>query len=60
MNTIDPAPIPRFEGGWPEFLERLDRLYRCIGLEPDAARAATFADAEIFVPEARPEPEYAA
>ena len=59
MTTVNPAPEPRFEGGLPEFLARLDRLYRCIGLEPDNARAATFADAELFVPEAD-EPEVAA
>ena len=50
MNTTKTALEAGVEGGLPEFLERLDRLYRCIGLEPEDARAATFADAEIFVP----------
>jgi len=51
MNTNNTAPEPRFEGGLPEFLAALAGIYRCIGLEPDDARAATFADAEIFVAE---------
>ena len=51
MNTTTTAPEPRFAGGLPEFLNALNRLYRYLGLEPEAARAATFADAEIFVPQ---------
>ena len=51
MNATHTATEPRFAGGWPEFLDALDRIYRLIGLTDDDARAATFADAEIFVPE---------
>ena len=51
MHTNNTAPEAGFLGGLPEFLAALDRIYRLIGLEPDDARAATFADAEIFVPE---------
>jgi len=40
----------RFDGGLPEFLDRLEKLYRCFGLRPADARAATLADAEIFAP----------
>lgn len=59
MNATCTATEPRFAGGLPEFLEALNRLYRGLGLEPDEARAATFADAEIFVPEPA-ETEFAA
>jgi len=51
MNTNDRAAELRFAGGLPEFLAALDGIYRCLGLGVDDARAATFADAEIFVPE---------
>lgn len=51
MNTTNTANEPRFSGGLPEFLEALDRLYRSLGLRPDDARAATFADAELLLPE---------
>lgn len=51
MNTTNTANEPRFAGGLPEFLDALEGLYQRIGLRPDDARAATFADAEIFVPE---------
>lgn len=50
MNATNTAAASRFSGGLPEFLDALERLYRCFGLEPDAAQAATFADAEIFAP----------
>jgi hypothetical protein len=50
MNTTNTREEPRFAGGLPEFLAALERLYRLLGLEPAAARAATFADAESFAP----------
>ncbi|MCU0786923.1 MAG: hypothetical protein MUC91_01825 [Verrucomicrobia bacterium] len=48
MNTNDTTAERGFPGGLPEFLAALDGIYRCIGLEIEDARAATFADAEIF------------
>ena len=51
MNTIDTQEEPRFAGGLPEFLSALERLYRLLGLDPEAAQAATFADAESFAPQ---------
>ena len=59
MNTTYTAPEPQFAGGLPEFLHALERLYRCLGLAPKDAQAATFADAEIFA-SAPLEPELAA
>lgn len=59
MNTTSTAPEPRFAGGLPEFLDALERIYRGLELEPNAAQAATFADAEIFAP-APLEPEWVA
>ena len=56
MNTRNSiAPTDRdaeetFEGGLAEFLFRLERLYRYLGLRPVDARAASLADAEIFTP----------
>ena len=51
MNTTLEGSETRFAGGLPEFLAALERLYRCLGLGLDDARAATFADAESFAPE---------
>ena len=59
MNATNTATEPRFTGTWPEFLDALDRIYRIIGLTDDDARAATFADAEFFVP-GPAQPEFAA
>ena len=59
MNATNTPTETRFAGTWPEFLDTLDRIYRLIGLTDDEARAATFADAEIFVPEPA-QPEFAA
>lgn len=56
MNTATaeaPRARPRaerFDGGLPEFLYRLEKLYRCLGLRPVDAKAATLADAETFAP----------
>ena len=49
MNTNDTIPERGFPGGLPEFLAALDGIYRRIGLGIEDARAATFADAEIFI-----------
>ena len=51
MNNSNQAPDLRFPGELSQFLDALNQLYRCLGLQPEDARAATFADAEIFVPE---------
>jgi len=51
MNAIDGRLDTRFPTALPDFLEALSRLYRCIGLTPENARAATLADAESFAPE---------
>lgn len=50
MNTTKPTREPRIQGGLPELLEALYKIYQRIGLSVEDARAATFADAEIFAP----------
>ena len=55
MNNTETAAAPRFAGGFPEFLAALERVYRLFGLEWEAARTATLADAESFAP-TPPEP----
>ena len=50
MNTNNEAPDPGYPGELAQFLDALDRLYRCLGLQPEDAQAATFADAEVFAP----------
>jgi hypothetical protein len=48
MKVSSTEHEPPSTNGLPEFLAALDRAYRLIGLTAEDARAATFADAEIF------------